>query len=432
MHHAVWPRGRQALGRAVRRGRHTIGLLVVGLPLGCGAELRHALRHAPEIPVEELRRSIVPLAELDASGWAADDRARILAIGEPTHGTLDPRRLHSEIIVALARASGAPFVVFGEWCDVEGRELDAYVGGRSTLEQPPDVAGPVVWSGTWAAMWTTLRREHAGTGQVVVYGMRACGPQHHEQRLAELIEGVDGDDAREPTAMLAQARTGADSPADAATRVEAWLATAPLTAEVARHAVYQVRLWHQSMRRSDDPGYSSDRAMAQNVIYVLDVLEPRRRAVILAHNGHVARTELQLLPNGYRREIEPLGVLLDARFGHEYRVLVILVGNGDYCAVPTLRPRGKRTRKYRLRHPEGALERKLAVVGSRPWRLEPSTLADGSMPAVAFIGGQGYYGGWPFSWFRRLDYRETDPTDDFDVLVYFPTARPDVLPGCHD
>lgn len=351
-----------------------------------------------------------------------------MALGEPTHGTLDPRRLQTEILRALARTDA--LVIFGEWCEAEGRALDDFVGGRSTGSQPPRIAGPVMWSATYDEAWVALREEHAGTGRVVVHGMRNCGPEDHEERLAELVGGPSGGWGAELAQQLRRARAADGSVADAAARAEAALEARALEPRVSAMARYQVRLWHQAVRQRTDPLFQSDRAMADNVIYVLEELEPRRRAAILAHDGHVARTELQLLPNGRRQPTASLGVLLDARFGDDYHVIGMLVGDGSFCAVPAGRRRDVATRRYRLRHPRGALERTLAAVAPSPWAVVLADLPQGTLPTTAFIGGYGYSWGWPWSWFRRLEYRETNPDHDFDALVYFPEARPDDLPGC--
>jgi erythromycin esterase-like protein len=368
-----------------------VAIVACALTTACGSRLRRAMHATEGVDVEPIRRNLVALDELDLDAWLRTVDARIIAVGEPNHGSRPPRELQVEIVLAAARLFPR-LVIFGEWCDDEGRVLDAYIHGHGTSEDPPRIAGPVIWSETWDVAWRALRAA-GGSPNVAIFGLRACRPTDHEVRIEAL--------RRELPARACELD-------------------------------HQAALLAQARQRREDPLFQEDRAMAENVSRVLGCLEPEARAIIVAHDGHVAKTERMLLPNGRRQDVVFLGTALAAEFPGDYYAVASLAGDGRFCAVPQLRPRSRTTRAFRLTHPRGALERHLARAPSLPpgWFLDLRAVPRGTFPTPSFIAGHGYSWGWPFSWVPALGYRETDLQHDFDAVVYWRSTEPDALPGC--
>src|SRR5690606_37938904 len=135
-------------GRISRRAAVILRLLALVLVARCGAPLRRAIHSSVAPDQASLQQELVPLKDFEGESWLRTVDARIIAMGEPNHGSRQPRQIQTEVILA-AHALFPRLVLFGEWCDSEGRELNAYIHGHNSGEAPPKIAGPIIWSGTW-------------------------------------------------------------------------------------------------------------------------------------------------------------------------------------------------------------------------------------------------------------------------------------------
>lgn len=394
-----------------------VGVLVTS---ACSSRLRRAVRDAPAPDVPALRAASRPLTPSSCASWAAKQAARIVAVGEPTHGSKQPRELFACVVRALAKEDGG-LVVFGEWCESEGREIDAYIDDP-TEGKPPRVAGPVMWSGTFERLWKELGTSAVGgPSRIHVLGMRPCRTEDHVSEIENAVRSLGPERANLVSSLLAAGKRNPRGTEDA---------IADQLPDASPAVRWQLQLWRQTLERPS-VAYSDDEAMAENVRFVLQHLFPSARAVITAHNGHVVHRESgELLPNGRRMSVPTLGQVLRRWYGAGYVAVASLTGDGEFCAVPASARRHQRTRRYPLRHPHGAVEHELASVSDHPWILDTQSVSEAALPAGVFVGGRGYTWGWPWRWLRIGEYRERDLRADFDALAYFPSSAPDRLPGC--
>jgi hypothetical protein len=94
---------------------------------GCWA-IRRAIGSAEPIATEKFAEDVRELTDASLARLA-ETKARVVALGEPTHGSREPREFHVQALAAFV-ATGSQFLVLGEWCDVEGDVLNDYIGGR--------------------------------------------------------------------------------------------------------------------------------------------------------------------------------------------------------------------------------------------------------------------------------------------------------------
>ena len=318
---------------------------------------------APQAVVDAIREHAVPLRSAEAGHGFADlepldglvGDARVVALGEATHGTREFFQLKHRVFEYLAERLG--FTVFAiEANQPEARAIDRYVqGGEGDPEEllrgiyfwtwdteevldliewmrrynaDPrhehalhfagfDMQTPTVAARETLAYLREVDPELAGTEEEILQPLAAAETWREVQarpaaelatvldRLRELVAIFDAhrDDWIE--------RTGADR-----------FTVARQQAIVARQAVEM----SAGAAEGSQGGDSRDAAMAANVQWILGTSPPGTRVMLWAHNGHVRRAP-------WANGIAPMGAHLSAALGDDYVALGFVFDRGSFQAI---------------------------------------------------------------------------------------------------
>lgn len=259
----------------------------------------------------DLKPAVHPLTSADPGGPAADLEllgaatagARLVGLGEATHGTREFFRLKHRALEHLVEKRGFSVFLF-EVSFAAGEALDAWVQGG-----PGDVREILVAQGRqfpWMTeevreVFEWLRRYNLDPKhrtKVRVYGVDAQTPDLEFAALAAYLERVDPAHARAAAPAFAEPTEGPGSPSWAAQTAALAALEQHLVAQRARYgkaagadawarAVQRTRVILQAFR--DEGPYDRDRAMAENALWALEHAGPSARAVLWAHNMHVRR-----------------------------------------------------------------------------------------------------------------------------------------------
>ena len=302
-----------------------------------------------------VRRRAIPLATDDPAAGDADLRAlhpllsgaRIVALGEGTHGTREFFRTKHRLVRWMVEREGV--TVFAIEANMpEARRVNEYVlTGRG--DPRAALAGLYFW--TWnteevLALIEWMRAYNAsGRGRVEFWGFDMQTPTVAADSVRAFaaradpafLPALDSAYAVASSAYQGTRQGGRITPAqavaahDAAARVLAHL-EAHRSTYLARWDTAQVdwaeqnaRVVEQAARLGLTDGASRDSSMAENVAWIAAHQPPGTKLALWAHNGHVARAA------------GAMGSLLAARFGSAYRVFGFAMGEGEYTAIG---PRG--------------------------------------------------------------------------------------------
>ncbi|MGW7198665.1 erythromycin esterase family protein [Streptomyces chryseus] len=268
--------------------------------------------------------------------------ARIVGLGESTHGTAEFFRLKHRIVEFLVRELGFTTLAM-EASESAARAVDAYV--RHGVGDP---ARLVARLGFWT--WRTQEmvdlvewlRAHnrdlpeerrvrfagvdpqrgADSVEAVTAFLRACAPEREEdaRALEVLVDARPGSRPDPEQALRHHAEEVARHLAD---RDDA-------DDDVVEHARILVRAADLVTRSLDQSaGEESafavrDRAMADAVARLVDD-DPTARVMVWAHNGHLAK-------GTYGDRVTALGSRLRERYGDRYYALALLFGKGSFLA----------------------------------------------------------------------------------------------------
>lgn len=274
-------------------------------------------------------------------------RARVVALGEATHGTREFFQLKHRMLEYLVAQHG--FTVFGiEASMPEGFDVNEYVltgkgdpaGALTGLYMWPwdteEVLGMIRWMRRWNADPRHRRK-------VRFYGFDMQSPQRALAEALTYMRRVDAPAATRSAmalAVLANPFTREDLWAGPyAARLHALEAARGMLArfDERQHAYeslsgreawalarQQARIVVQNVTQRlavDSSTVVRDRAMAENVRWILDREGPNARMVIWAHNGHVATDSL--LMGRYLRQV----------LGDDLVVFGFAFGSGGFLAV---------------------------------------------------------------------------------------------------
>ena len=274
--------------------------------------------------------------------------ARVVALGEATHGTREFFQIKDRVVGYLVDELGFDAVVF-EGDLAPGAAIDAYIrGGAGDAEAL--VGGFHLWP--WrteevADLVRGLRARNAAGGAVGFYGADVQYPFLQADLVLDAVAEVEPDSLGAVRALLdcvgapwqggvaerdvaLRAYPDRPAPARAACRRDVAEAGAYLDRQaeryraalgaaafgLARRAATAVgqgeRLAASGAPGEGDPFAVRDRAMADNVLWLLDHLGPDARVAVWAHNVHVSR---------FVGDLATLGEFLDADLGDDYRAL---------------------------------------------------------------------------------------------------------------
>jgi erythromycin esterase len=374
---------------------------------------------APDAPFDDLR----PVGNIVGD-------ARIVALGEGTHGTSEFFQMKHRLTRYLAQTKG--FSVFAIEANMpEARRVNEYVlTGRG--DPKAALAGLYFW--TWNTQevldlieW--MRSYNAsGKGHIEFWGFDMQTPDVAMDSVrafvlradSAYVPTLDGEYAGVADALREWRANSATLPgAEAVTRWEgaasrvvahlearrdAYVAGGQDSLEVA-WAIQNARILIQAARSPRSPT-SRDSSMAANVEWIAAHQPAGTKMVLWAHNGHVARSPASAM-----------GAHLAARYGDALRVFGFALGDGNFTAQG---PRGLGT--YPAASPQpGSLEAIFRETQIPRFALD---LRDaGARPASAFLTA-------PHD-FRSVGALAMDsqffPTplaSRFDVVLYFDHTKP--------
>ena len=280
--------------------------------------------------IEELKTRAVKLAtvepptaerdggfdDLEAFGKAVAG-ARIVALGEATHGTREFFLLKQRLIEYLVQRKGFSVVAFEmNWPDAD--EVDRFI-------KTPDAPRPRLG---FAELMDWMRSENRAGARLTSTGFDMQGAGPAADLVMQYLRRVSPNAAGVATQAYAGARKFDEDhtnvflagAAEAARRAESVLAqfdanktewvgkSSPAEWRDARHAA-ETAVDAAAMRVEGNGPTYRDRAMARNVEWLADEKYPGQKLILWAHNGHVAS------------DGDQMGGWLRKRFGEAYYVV---------------------------------------------------------------------------------------------------------------
>ena len=354
-------------GRYAPLSLHPDGLRVARSPVAIDRDRRIDLTLARRAELAEpapaavnawLQRTAAPLATVEARHGFDDlapvgraiGSARLVGLGEATHGTREFSQLKHRVLEYLVTRLG--FSVFLMEAGLgEDVALDDYIvsgkgEARGALRSSvyriwytEELLAMVEWMRAWNA-------DPAHTTKLRFYGIDVQSPPAALSNVLAYLDRVDPATAARARDQLAPLRKDLSrrdyARLPAATRAAlhdgitallarfdaeraAWSqATSPRAWLVARKAADMMR---QSEAMFAPPtgelAYDArDKGMAENAAWVLDQAEPGARAILWAHNGHISRA-------GYDGVVS-VGQRLAARYRRDYVALGFVWNQGGF------------------------------------------------------------------------------------------------------
>jgi erythromycin esterase len=367
-------------------------LLILAAPAASQERLAGAARSASAQAARTwLTENAIPLQTVEAGHGFVDleplkaviGDARVVSLGEATHGTREFFQLKHRMLEFLVTEMG--FTVFGiEATMPEAFDVNEYVL-HGTGDPGKALAGLDFW--TWDTeevleMIEWMRRYNASQAherKVKFYGFDMQIPTRAVRVMLEYLRRVDPEaagTADSTLSFLANPFTYGDfdrlpPPRKAYTAAlvtdllnlfdssrAVWVAgTSVSDWEVARqHAQVLVQNLDVRSQPLGVGGNIRDRAMADNIGWILEHEGPAAKIVVWAHNFHVATTTW-----GDNDDSELMGLHLQRRFGEDLRTFGFAFNQGSFQALDA-QTRG--LRRFRVGPaPEGSYDAVLAATG---------------------------------------------------------------------
>lgn len=364
---------------------------------------------APEPVLEEVRAAAIPLTTVEAGHGFSDMEplrkvvgpARIVALGEATHGTREFFQLKHRMLEFLVSEMGFDvFAIEANW--PEALAVDDYVmNGRGDPTRA--LAGLHFWTWNteevldlirWMRRWN---EDPAHTRKIRFAGVDMQFPPVAAKAVRDYLAPVEpawSKSLTEPFDLLMgltgpnprSALLRADAPKldalreaveELGTRMDARHAElAAKTSEAAwRLARQHARILAQFEETVREPGENvRDRAMAENAAWVLDAFGPGSRMALWAHNVHVSRDPES--PMG-----PAMGADLARRFRKELVVFGFAFDEGSFRAMGDRGPRNFTAPPA----PPGSVDSMLRATGMPLFALDLRRIPSAS-PAGRWLG----------------------------------------------
>ncbi len=444
----------------------TRGAVLIAVLAGCAPWREQARTWAPEQAAisEQLAAQARPIGMEEDGGldveplWQMVGEARVVGVGEATHGTREFRLLMNAV-VRRAAAEDRPVVVALEMTFNQGLMLDAWVGDSwypptpGLRDRPLDEVLGTGWLGDseeHRALYAWIREYNRGAGPgrgIRVVGVDEC--LHHAcfSGLGGYFDAVDPMYAERARGLLAKNRhLMKELFASEVLAGEVRAALAELRERLVGHRAQYValrgepahavalRLVWLAERRVDaavaegDTAITGqrDRWMADNVRWISERM-PEARILLFAHNGHIARGTGRLA-NGRMSQGPVMGQEIGRSFGDEYVAVNTAFDRGSFLAHHTRSPlarwpRGRALQSFPVEPaPRGTLEATLRRDGV--YALDVRRAAAGESALARYLRGWQWMRWHTFAW-RKLyqvvpvAWTGVRPADSFDVLVFF-------------
>lgn len=402
---------------------------------------------APDEVVAWLKANAVALAPVEPDAASTDmgplkawlQGARVVAMGEATHGTREFQQLKCRMFRYLVEELG--FTVFGieaNW--PESLQINDYVLGAEG--DPRHVlAGQFIWWQTEEVrdliLWMReYNRNPAHTRKLKFYGFDMQTPRLAESVVLDYLRRVDAE-SRETaartfavlgefpeneayeTASAGIKRNTAEELAALLRRFDErkqeYIARSSEREWVmARQNMVIVRQAEVKLGNQNETGRAfRDRAMAENVKWILDQEPPETKMMLWAHNGHVAADGLTH---------PPMGAHLRRIFGEQALLCGFLFQQGSFQAFDT-KTRALRAFTVGL-PPSGSLDATFASIGIPFFAVDMRRIGTGKVadwfdtPHRSRQIGGGYSEAAPGIWYPVRAARA------FDLLIYVDKTTP--------
>ena len=375
-------------GVAKSSASQTIADAAAPISVGAISEMKfRADQPAPREVIDWLRANAIPLATTEA-GHGFDDmhplkqvvgNARIVALGEATHGTREFFQLKHRIFEFLATEMG--FSVFAKESGYAaalaiddyvlhgwGDSADALASVRSLIWDSEEFLDQILW----------MRRFNSDPGhkqKLRFYGFDMQWPSGSVQQALSYLRKVDPRFAARVAPMIAPLENDFD--------VENYKQLPASRTEMAREGVERILKqldenknrylqrssaseWEvarmsakvatqgEEIARNESWGFR-DQSMAENIRLLLEQQPPGARMVVWAHNGHVRKLNYAFG--------DTMGTHLARLFGPDYVALGFAFNQGSFRARQLPYGKGGFTTFTVASAPSGSLDASLAVAG---------------------------------------------------------------------
>jgi erythromycin esterase len=399
---------------------------------------------APEEVAAWLKANAIRFASVDADAGFADMAplkarlrdARIVAMGEATHGTREFQQLKVRMFRFLVEQLG--FTVFGieaNW--PESLSVNEYVLGGNV--DPTPGLGFLWWQTEEVFALLRWMRQYnqdpAHTQKLKFYGFDMQTPGLAESNVLDYLQRVDpelvdpageafdllgrwGENKRYETASAEVKRRTTESLASILRRFDehkqAYVAASSLQDwTMARQNMVVVKQAEVKLGNQGEPGRTfRDRAMAENVKWILEQEPPGTKMMLWAHNGHVGAAAPVHNPDRL-----PMGGYLRGFFGDRLVACGFMFQKGGFRAVDMTT---RNVSEFTVGPPpRGSLDATLAAVSSPLFAVDLRGLQKGKVadwfaePHVSRQIGGGYSQATPGVWMHRIRAAR-----DFDLLIF--------------
>ena len=417
------------------RPRHTTRIAArTALVLIAGKTLRAQPPASPPAAVEWVKRNAFEFADVDRWSGFSDlqplkrmiGNARIVALGEGTHGTHEFFAFKRRLTEFLAKEMG--FTIFAMEANMPEAKLIGDYVRTGTGDPVALMRGLRFWTANTAELldlvhWMRQYNAAGGTMQFAAIDMQL--PAAARQNVSTYLRRVDPALAAVVDSIYATVSSSLSNPLPMSARATATHEVVRLLEAQRAHlvektsrdsadwAIQSARVAEQGYAwRADPSGLSREVSMAANVQYLLDHAPPNARIVLWAHNAHVSRD-----PNTFGGQIEKL-------YPGQMVNVALTALSGSFQAEDSAGVVGP----YEMKPlPADAMENVFAAAG-KPRLIVDIRKANAKDPATAWLTEShafryvGIYG-------RAEHYATFEPSKYFDLIAYFEKTRPSrVLP----
>jgi erythromycin esterase len=425
---------------------------VASIPLATSALSRTPATGAKagEEVVAWLKANALPLATTEPGSGFHDleplrpilSKARIVSLGEATHGTREFFTLKHRLIeycvaelgftiIAFEANYGAMLAVNDYVLHGRGNATDAVAGQRLAIHDTEEVLALVEWVRAWNLAHERKVKFHGfdmqtsapATLHLLAY-LERVAPElaaASERDLAPLVTHFTFDGYRRLSPSVreivsAQIKAVIDAFETGRTR---WVQhTSAIEWQLARQSAVMLEQYTRMPEEITPAAFAvRDRAMAENVRALLEAEGPGARALLWAHNGHVKRSEgYDFVTLGVRFDAATMGSFLHAMFGAEHVVVGFAFNQGGFRAW------GGNSMDTHVvgPAPDGLLDAVLAATGVPLFALDLARVpANGpvakwmaSKPAQRMIGG-----GFVPKYEHNMN-SAGDPRDNYDAILF--------------